>query len=357
MKNLEKSINKTFYKINGIGLVFLLAFLFLSIILFSRLKFVFTALANRLETSCGCLNHFSFYDHPFIFTSLILAGLGAIAFIGFFIIKTIKIKRSTTKFIKENLDNKKQIMSIKLRRAASYLKLENKVFEIDYYKPLVFCFGSLKPKICISSTFVKKLSNSELRAVLLHEQYHLLTWEPIRMLVVKIITKVLFFVPGLKSLANQYFIFSELAADDWAIRKSKNKSPLAQAVYKTLQLKEGSTINKSLAIPYFSNITEERINKIVDDKYLVSFKIFTPKLVIKTLCLLIFIVLFSLLLYSSNMAVAGHENNSCLPEDDNMHPAMQQTSDYDSNCLTGCNHQTRPDIPCEEVLNTKSCCG
>ena len=314
MVNSKRKANNIFLQICAISLFLFVAFLALGTILFNRLVLIWASLTQKLEAICGCTNHFSFYNHPWLFSFLFLAGLGMLAFFSFAIIRMIQLKYSTNRFIKVNLRSKRKIFTKKLRKATETLKLENKVIEINDSSPVIFCFGFWRPKICISSLFVRSLKTEELIAVLLHEQHHLKVHEPARVYFVKTVTRVLFFLPLLKSLAKQYFIFSELAADDWAISKSRAKTPLAQAVYKALEWKEStkeSTVASNLAVSSFSNITEERINKITDDKYALNIKVFTPKLLISTFLAALLIIAFGFFINSSDTAVAGYSEHAC----------------------------------------------
>lgn len=317
MLNLRKKTAIIFCKICAIGLFFLISFLFLNVLLYNRLSLLLTSLGGKLEAVCGCINYLSFSDHPIIFSSLILTGLGIVFFFCFALFKILKLRRVTNKFIKVNLNNKKDVLSKKLKEVVNSLNLEKKVIEVDDNNPLVFCFGLIRPKICISSTLVRGLDKKELKAVLLHEQYHLITYETIKLFIVKTIAAILFFVPGLKSLVQRYFIFLELAADKWSIDNSKNKIPLAGAIYKVLELKENIVLRDSLTVPSFNHITEERIKRMVDNNYNLNIKVFKPQSLIHIFLLASFVLSFIFFVHSSKSVIASHSDDFCSSEQTN----------------------------------------
>lgn len=102
-------------------------------------------------------------------------------------------------------------------------------------QPLVFCFGLLRPQICISTGLIDLLSSAQLRAALLHEDYHRQHLDPLRILLVDAVAKVLFFLPIIADWASYVKTRRELAADAYAIEQV-GKSPLAGALHRLLTL-------------------------------------------------------------------------------------------------------------------------
>lgn len=313
MTALKRKINMIFSQIVMIGLFFLAVLSYLSYVLYYELRIIWTSLLGKLEAVCGCTSHFTISNHPYLFISLIIAGTGILTFISYGIYKIIKLRKTTNRFIKKSLLNKKQNSSTKLVQAAKSLDLEENIIEIKSDQPFVFCYGLLKPRICISSIFVEHLIDVELRAVLLHEQHHLQVYDPTKIFIINLVTRIFFFVPGLNILAKKYFTYSEIAADEWSISKSQGKSPLAKAFYKILAWKEKMAIN-NLSVPFFNRITEERVNKIVDSNYTFNIRILSPKFLISLFFLISFTLFFSLFIHSSKTAIANHDNNVCSSE-------------------------------------------
>jgi len=310
--DIKKRANLTFYQFFSIGVSFFAVLVFVSIKVYPKLFLFWQSFLGQLETICGCTNHFSFAMHPWLFSSLTILGLLIFLFFCFALAKIVRSMWLTNRFIKMNLRSQKKKAFVRLQRVAESLGLERKIIEIDQDKPIIFCFGLIRPRICISSGLIRKLSNQELKAVLLHEQHHLLTHEPLKMFVVKLVTKILFFLPGLRSFSRQYLVFSELAADQWATNNFQDKVSLAQALYKVIKWKKDLLIRNDLALSFFaSSVIEERVNKLADAKYNPTFKLFTSKLGIAA-CLVFFLALFSGWFLTNGPVMASYESSSCL---------------------------------------------
>ena len=311
--DLTKKADFTFYQIFGLGIFFLILFLFFILRIYPLILLFFKSSWHQLAAVCSCLDHLTLANHPFIFTALILISIGLLAFWLLVMVKIIKLKLLTNKFIKANLANRNQNLSPILTHLANQLNLKDKIIEINDQQPIVFCFGLIKSKICLSSGSIKKLSQPELRAVLLHEQHHLLSHEPLKIFIIKALTKILFFLPGLKYLANQYLVFSELAADEWATDGFKDKASLAGALYKALKWKKQLFKKNELAISFFADrVIEARVNKLADSGYRPKFKLFNSKLGLGLLLLILTFVFLNAIFSFSGTALASHDNSQCL---------------------------------------------
>lgn len=326
MVNLKKKTNLVFYSICSIGLMFVAIFILLNNFLYRRILLIWSLILGRLETICGCSGHFVFINHPLLFTTLALIGLGILSFLIFALIKLTRIIIATRRFIKVNLKNRQPNLSPKLEKASKFLKLEDKVVEIKSQSIVVFCYGFLKQRIYLSTDFISKLRYQELVAVLLHEQYHLNKRETIKIFIVKAVTAILFFIPGLKFLAQQYSIYSELAADEWALNNLENRQFLASAVYKALKHKEVSAKQQNIAVSYFGReIMDERIKQIAGQS-IFNKDFFNLKFILNFLLITVFIVAFGFFTYSSKPVKASH-NNGCLMDNHIAEPCQMLMSE------------------------------
>jgi len=100
----------------------------------------------------------------------------------------------------------------------------------DDDQPRAFCAGLLRPRIYLSREAAHSLSVDELNAVIAHEQHHVLSRDPLRLLVARAVADGLFFLPLLKRLTERYAALAELAADDAAVRRGGSSQPLAAAL-------------------------------------------------------------------------------------------------------------------------------
>ncbi|MFA4831183.1 MAG: M56 family metallopeptidase [Patescibacteria group bacterium] len=243
---------------------------------------------GKINSVCGCLSAVTFSTHPWLFSALLFGGLFLLAVLSLAISIVLRLCFRTGKFVRYNLQRQKRHKSDKLLVVSRDLGIADRVIESESEEPIVFCYGYRHPKICVSSALAERLSDSELLAVLLHEKFHLNAREPAKLLVVRIISLLFFFVPGIKLLVGKYITFSELAADEAATVGFTNKIPLAQALHKIIGWEQKSAMGRMFALSFFSSITEERVRKLTDDSYIPSSAWITKKILAGVFCALAF---------------------------------------------------------------------
>lgn len=104
------------------------------------------------------------------------------------------------------------------------------VLLIDEPRPQAFCAGCLRPRLYLSIAALERLSEAELRAVLAHERHHLLRRDPLRVLVARVLSESLFFLPILPRLSARYAALAELAADEATVHHTNDRRALASAL-------------------------------------------------------------------------------------------------------------------------------
>jgi Zn-dependent protease with chaperone function len=124
-----------------------------------------------------------------------------------------------------------------------------------------FCYGFLRPRICVTTGLLDLLDEAELRALLLHERHHLRQRDPLRILIARVVGDAINLLPIAGMLVRQYRVAQEVAADQAAIAGCDSEAPLSSALLKLL------TINRTraripIAVGAFS-VTEERIARLV----------------------------------------------------------------------------------------------
>src|SRR3989338_4422216 len=235
--------------------------------LYSHIIGALESLMGKVAAVCGCQASASFSDHPLMWLAIFGAGILGAVFIVTIIIQVIKLRSQTMKFIKIYVASVKPELSRKLLTVANEINMAGKIVEISRYSPVIFCYGFIRPRICVSSMLVDNLSSDELKAALLHEQHHLVMREPLKFFVAKALSKSLAFIPGLRALSKQYLTFSELAAYERATDNFQNRVPLARALSKIICWQENAALYPNVAISFLGSITEERVNKLVDNSY------------------------------------------------------------------------------------------
>ncbi len=118
-----------------------------------------------------------------------------------------------------------------LERMAARLGLLGRLIYVDDPAVYAFCYGFLSPRICVSAGMVRTLTCRELRAVLLHESYHLRHRDPLKVLASRMVAGALFLLPVAADLRDRYLVQKELAADARVVEELSPR-PLAGALLK-----------------------------------------------------------------------------------------------------------------------------
>jgi beta-lactamase regulating signal transducer with metallopeptidase domain len=167
--------------------------------------------------------------------------------------------------------------------------LSGRVYFLDCEKPFCFTTGFISPKVYISRGIAEKLTPEEFEAILLHEKYHIENHDPLKILLGRIVTSALFFVPALKAIFRRYLIEKEVAADQSAMKYQGHRRGVAGALYKM-------SLNTLMAVHAAANVgdaIEYRINYLA--KYHLPIKLAIPKLHVAisslTIAFLIFVIL------------------------------------------------------------------
>lgn len=267
-------------------------------------------LVHKIKTACDCVQMTQFSMHPFIFITLIALGLLIIIFAVFALYKLFKIIAQTKRFVRYYTVRVRAGHSSKLKSVMKYLNLnKDRIVEVSERKSVVFCFGLLRSKICISDSLVKMLRKDELEAVLLHENHHMISREPLKLFIIKYFQSVFFFLPGIKIFIRKYAIYSELAADEEATCNFNNTSKLARALFKISENKQAH--EKGLALSFFSSVVSERVNTLSDCNYTPKFKLFSRGFFVGIFTVAVSSAFIFILLADTSKAFEMHNTSSC----------------------------------------------
>jgi Zn-dependent protease with chaperone function len=112
----------------------------------------------------------------------------------------------------------------RVRTAASHLAC------LPTDAPIAFCAGVIRPRIVVSAGLVRRLSDDELDAVLLHERDHARRLEPLTRAACDAAAQVFFYVPLVRWWARRRMEDSELRADRAAFEQL-GRRPVAAALW------------------------------------------------------------------------------------------------------------------------------
>lgn len=121
-------------------------------------------------------------------------------------------------------------------------------------RPLAFCAGFFRPRVYLSTAATDALNAGELAAVMEHEAHHARLRDPLRILIARVLSDALFFLPAVRHLADRYSALAELAADGAAVRAG-GAQPLASAL-----------LTFEAADPVVVGIAPERVDHLLGDR-------------------------------------------------------------------------------------------
>ena len=148
----------------------------------------------------------------------------------------------------------------RVARLARELDLAGRVDVVADPRAFSFCFWFRRPRICLSTALVRRLDADELRAVLLHERYHLRHRDPLRVVIARYFAAGLYVVPVVDELASFYALQKEIAADEDAVAHV-GVEPLARALYKLLPDAPDGELGLLMPVTGLS-VTEARIDRL-----------------------------------------------------------------------------------------------
>ncbi len=304
------SANKAFYILFG--------FFALGVyILFSLINKIAPLTVSHTIYYCQKVLSNILFTLPHSTPSILMMVLASIILIGLFLLLIQLLK--TYLFIRKTIKNKIAIPS-KVNRIVLELEIVDKIDIVKNRLLLSFCYGLIKPRICLSLNLVRTLSEKELKAVLIHESYHLKSKDPLKILLSQIATSMFFFVPTLKDIHSYYTLSKEVAADQLAT-ESKSINDLKSALTKVLR---SPTPVLSRVASFANDNLEQRINVLTKTKKL--------SLKISFLRLIMSFSIFVLALVALNMPVYAIENNH-----DDSHSYF--ICPYSGECMLSCTEQ------------------
>ncbi|MGP7817690.1 M56 family metallopeptidase [Niallia sp. 01092] len=178
----------------------------------------------------ACQQLFQVIGVPFI--EYVLLGLVCYTILhaGWLIAKqTIQIRKMHKKLLRfVNEEHSLELMKLLENRQKSLLVIEHR-------EPLAITMGFFKPKIILSTGLWKLLSKDEIKAVLFHEAYHQKKLDPLKSFLTHLFATVIWYIPLLKWISQQYIIIQEVMADDYAIKKSGNPIDISNALLKMIK--------------------------------------------------------------------------------------------------------------------------
>jgi Zn-dependent protease with chaperone function len=203
----------------------------------------------------GCHTEDIFLDlAPMILTALVPLLL----FVGLGLRAGIRQYRRTREALRWVLCLPRRSPSRVLQTVAAELGIARRIDVVESADLEAFCYGLLRPRICVTSGLVQALSVPELDAVLRHERHHLERRDPLRTLLWTVLDGACWWLDDGSASAR---LRRELAADRVVIEAGR-RHDLARALLKLLTHTRRHDPLGELALSSLS-VTDARIDQLL----------------------------------------------------------------------------------------------
>lgn len=286
--------NKSFYTLLLISILLLL-------MVFGLLtKIIPLALAHTIYYCQAVLANIVF-TLPHSFPSIFVLALSFVILVG---VSSLVFQLSKTDlFVRKVLKNKVRTPK-RLKDVVSQLGINHGLDVVGSKELSSFCYGYIKPRICLSTGLINSLNKGELKAVLLHESYHLKRSDPLKILLSQVAATMFFFVPTLRDFHRHYVLSKEIAADQLAIQ-DRGGQDIRSALMKVLNIPTPSF----LGVASFANENslEKRVEILTNPGGGLRIKISKIRLLLSTAVFLSALALLHLPVYAVEN---GHDSHT-----------------------------------------------
>ena len=121
-----------------------------------------------------------------------------------------------------------------LDKLSASLHLEGRIDLVQSLDPVAFCYGWLKPRICISAGILARLDSAGATGSATARAIPSAAPRPFEDRVSRVLTSAFFFLPLVRGLQQQYLVAKEIEADRHVIDSQGTDRPLLRALYKLL---------------------------------------------------------------------------------------------------------------------------
>jgi len=129
---------------------------------------------------------------------------------------------------------KTQFLKSKLNKLIISEDKKKKIVVVKSQEKFAFVLGIRRPKMYVSKGLILNLSKEELKAVLMHERYHLEKRDTFIMLITSIVNSISLLFPTLHDVIKNYKISREIEADKFAVNNTGDSYALVSALSKIL---------------------------------------------------------------------------------------------------------------------------
>ena len=171
--------------------------------------------------------------------------------------------------------------NLKNKLGSLYLKRWDKnILLLNSEDCLAFTMGLFRPQIVLSKGIFQQFDEHEIEAIILHEEYHLKHYDPLKIFIVTVLSDGMAYIPVMKELLYRYKTYTELLADQYAMEKMGTTVKLGSALLKLIKQKSESL--SIVTAPFAENAVNLRIKQILDPHTSIEMKSITRRSIISS---------------------------------------------------------------------------
>lgn len=304
---LNFSANKAFYT----SFIFFILSFFL---LFGLFKKIVPLTVSHAVYYCQTLFANTIITLPHALPSLFVILLLLVFSTGIFIftIQIIKSRLLIAGLQKKKMPLPKEIVAVFKSLGIvneQALSFGNRVDIVKDKRCLSFCYGFFKPRIILSSQLLKILTEEELKAVLIHEDYHLKNYDPLKIMLGQVASSMFWFLPVIKDFHNHFIVLKEYSADQLVIKVQGSAKNLKLALAKVVDY---SMVPASSVVPFTSvNGLETRILHLINTRGKPGFRMSIGRLFVSSFVILLIFVFLNIPIYAIETGAKTHTYLIC----------------------------------------------
>ncbi|GGG64612.1 M56 family metallopeptidase [Paenibacillus radicis (ex Gao et al. 2016)] len=169
-----------------------------------------------------------------------------------------------------------------------YQSFGTKIIVVQDDTFLALAIGLFKPRIVISTQVLHLFSDNEVKAILLHEQFHCRNRDTLKTFMMTLLTDAFGYWPIMMPIFRYYETWTELLADRFAIRQMGTELPLASVLLKLAKL--GKT-QPAAAVHFAASALHYRMIQVLEPHQTVKVKIALLRPLLASLSLLLLFML------------------------------------------------------------------
>jgi len=143
---------------------------------------------------------------------------------------------------------------------------------IHHHEPIAFTIGFLHPIIVLSTNLIDMLDKTELEAVIHHETAHQKYNDPLKVLILQVISEVMWYIPLTKWSYENYKIMVELVADEYAVNRMGSEVGIGSALVKLIKTRISHRRSSPVLVPFSDGSVHFRIKQLLEPEFSIPVK-------------------------------------------------------------------------------------